>query len=204
MRKFLVVSLLASALLLVGFGGGGSAVGVVAASTGSNQATPARASGACELARQRSDRARRKLRRAAHALEKAEGAAAKRKARKRVKKAKRAFLAAHEDKVFACSNNPPSFPAQNVYATFDNSYDGLGCLTAVTAKISIRPGAYDQDGDSLTYRWSASNGSIHGSGLHATWKRVVITGTTCNSVPGTVTVTASDGRGGTGSFHYEF
>lgn len=134
-------------------------------------------------------------------LEKAEGAAAKRKARKRVKKAKRAFLAAHEDKVFACSNNPPSFPSQNVHATFDNSYDGLGCLVAVTAEIEISPGASDPDGDSLTYGWSASNGIIHGSGLHATWRRAV---TRCDSVPGTDTVTANDGRGGTGSFHYEF
>jgi hypothetical protein len=55
------------------------------------------------------------------------------------------------------------------------------------------PAAADPDGDSLTYSWSASNGSISGAGVTATWTRALDFG---EPQPGTVTVTADDGRGG--------
>jgi hypothetical protein len=53
----------------------------------------------------------------------------------------------------------------------------------------------------LTYQWTASNGSITGSGLSGTWTRVV---SNYQPVPGTVTVTARDGKGGTAVLHINF
>ncbi|GAG34401.1 unnamed protein product, partial [marine sediment metagenome] len=73
-------------------------------------------------------------------------------------------------------------------------------ITSVTANPSIfNPGenstitcvASDPDGDTLTFRWSATGGNITGAGNQVTW--------TAPSAPGnyTIKVTVSDGKGGT-------
>lgn len=91
------------------------------------------------------------------------------------------------------ANAAPAFPDPFSIST-DTSYeyDDEGNLTGVVTTITI-PAATDPDGDPLTYTWSASNGSISGAGLTATWTRAVDYG---EPQSGTVTVTASDGRGG--------
>lgn len=91
------------------------------------------------------------------------------------------------------ANQPPAFaqPAtlhEETYFIRDNQ----GHLTSSVTTFTI-PGASDPDGDPLTYTWTASEGSISGSGLTATWTRVAEGG---QVQPGTVTVTVSDGRGG--------
>jgi len=51
--------------------------------------------------------------------------------------------------------------------------------------------ATDRDGDQLSYNWSASEGTINGEGAEVTWKAPAKVGS-CS-----ITVTVSDGRGGT-------
>jgi hypothetical protein len=60
--------------------------------------------------------------------------------------------------------------------------------------IRVHAGASDPDGDSLTYSWTATGGSVDGTGPDARW-------TPGNAAPGSYTVTAnvSDGHGGTAS-----
>ncbi len=53
--------------------------------------------------------------------------------------------------------------------------------------------ASDPDGDPLSFSWSASGGSISGSGAQVTWTAPEVAGTY------TVTVTVSDGKGGSDS-----
>ena len=84
----------------------------------------------------------------------------------------------------------------------------LGSLqvTAVTDTITVGAPASDPDGDPLTYTWAATNGQISGSGLTATWKRVIADGHLPlgpgTLTPGDATITAQDGRGGTASFTF--
>ncbi len=59
--------------------------------------------------------------------------------------------------------------------------------------VRCRATASDPDGDPLTYQWSASDGRVTGSGATATYDSTGVTGPA--SV--TVTVSVSDGRGGT-------
>lgn len=76
------------------------------------------------------------------------------------------------------------------------SYDDGGQLAGAVTKIKISP-AIDPDGDRLSYSWRATNGSIVGHGLTATWKRLFVSGAVKN---GNVMVTANDGRGGTETY----
>jgi hypothetical protein len=91
------------------------------------------------------------------------------------------------------TNQAPAFP-DSISISTDTSfeYDDDGYLTGAVTVITV-PAAADPDGDSLTYNWSASNGSISGAGVTATWTRALDFG---EPQPGTVTVTADDGRGG--------
>ncbi len=78
--------------------------------------------------------------------------------------------------VAACSAQPGS-----VYA-------GSGDIVAVRAQAS------DPDGDPLTYSWTATGGSVDGTGSDVRWNSAGL-------APGTYTVTArvDDGKGGTAS-----
>lgn len=99
-------------------------------------------------------------------------------------------------------NQPPTWGAQQISAVQNNTYAiilGVPRLTAQTLQLTLSPGATDPDGDPLTYTWEASNGTITGAGLSATWVRVV---QNYQVVPGTVTVTASDGRGGSAAYTF--
>ena len=81
--------------------------------------------------------------------------------------------------------------------TWNNDYDiiyGAPKIVAQTARIKLARGAKDPDGDRVRYRWTATNGKITGSGLRATWVRVVPAPDQIK--PGVVTVTALDGKGG--------
>ncbi|MFC1984905.1 Ig-like domain-containing protein [Chloroflexota bacterium] len=55
--------------------------------------------------------------------------------------------------------------------------------------------ASDGDGDSLTYTWSATGGSISGKGRAVTWVAPYIQGTY------TITVSVTDGKGGEATSH---
>ena len=57
--------------------------------------------------------------------------------------------------------------------------------------VRCRAVGSDPDGDALTYTWSADKGKVTPNGAEATWDSTGATGTA------TVTVKASDGRGGT-------
>jgi hypothetical protein len=76
-----------------------------------------------------------------------------------------------------------------------------GFLIGATTTIDVLTPPVDPDGDPLTYTWAASNGIIVGNGVSATWTRVVSFG---RPSPGDVTVTASDGRGGSSPFTIRF
>lgn len=99
------------------------------------------------------------------------------------------------------ANRNPSFPQQPLTAQETNyEYDDSGALTSAVTTMTA-PSATDPDGDQLSYAWSASNGTIVGNGLTATWDRAIANG---QEAPGKVTLTASDGRGGMGSFIVDF
>lgn len=64
-------------------------------------------------------------------------------------------------------------------------YDDAGRQTGMSHELEIE--AADPDGDPLTFAWTASNGSIVGSGTKVQWRA---------NGPGTVTVVVTDGKGG--------
>lgn len=136
-------------------------------------------------------------------------------AHKRIKRAEKQLAAARRKQRQACApgatpptktqppaNQPPTFPSQVLQASVERTYSivlGKPCLSGQIEKLTISPGASDPDGDPLTYSWTASTGSMSGSGLTATWTREV---QNCARVSGTVTITASDGKGGTAQYQY--
>ncbi len=71
-------------------------------------------------------------------------------------------------------------------------HDVAGQLIGAVTTITVAPDPY-WEGAPLTYTWSASNGSITGSGVTATWTRLIESGQVAD---GEVTVTVSDGMGG--------
>jgi len=87
-------------------------------------------------------------------------------------------------------HRPPEVAAQHTVRTTTSS-DVLARIVGVTTEITID--AWDPDFDPLTFVWTATNGSIAGNGPTAVWQRVIEKD---RLVPGTVTVTVSDGRGG--------
>lgn len=101
----------------------------------------------------------------------------------------------------APGNHAPVFPAPLLTEKVtENEFDGNGRLIGATTTITILTPATDQDGDPITYTWSASNGSIVGNGLVGTWTRVIESG---RVKKGVVTVIADDGRGGTAQVNFE-
>ena len=102
----------------------------------------------------------------------------------------------------AAANRPPRFPKTFKWKTDTSfSYDDAGDLDRAVTKITVVTRAVDPDGDRLTYRWKASNGTIRGKGPTGTWTRVLRYG---EPKPGKVTVTARDGHGGSASFTFDF
>jgi|GEM_PF-4914195 len=151
----------------------------------------------CAVARRLVTGARQSVARAQRALRAARTTAARRRARARLRTAERALAAARRRQAAACRlvNHPPAFPSPlwaDVATSFQ--YDATTReLAAAQTTIRLLAAARDRDGDRLTYTWSASSGTIVGDGLRATWRRSIQGG---RLVAGTVTVRASDGRGG--------
>ncbi|NJM41957.1 MAG: carboxypeptidase regulatory-like domain-containing protein [Anaerolineae bacterium] len=101
-------------------------------------------------------------------------------------------------------NRAPVFPQPlPITASTENQLDENGRLTGAVTTIKISS-ATDADGDTLTYAWSASSGSIievSTDGLTGKWSRVISAG---RIQPGTVTIVVSDGRGGTANATLNF
>lgn len=103
------------------------------------------------------------------------------------------------------SNHPPKWPSQSVVVTNNNQYavvNGQPAISASTLKIRLTKPAVDPDRDRLKYSWKASNGKVTGNRLRGTWVRVVPTPGVVK--PGTVWVTAVDGRGGKAVYTLRF
>lgn len=94
-------------------------------------------------------------------------------------------------------NQPPVIAKDTIVTTAVDS-NLLGQILGVTTKITIQ--ASDPDGDVLTFRWTASNGSITGNGPSGTWKRELTSGG--QPIPGTATVVVTDGRGGQAEYTF--
>jgi hypothetical protein len=178
----------------------------------------------CVEARRAFRRSRRALVRAREALEEAETRGEKRRARRRVRAAKKRKVRSEEAREQACApappvdppngdpqpepepepaNQPPQFPnALQSGITTQLQYDPVtGYLAGVLTTINVLSPAVDPDGDPVTYTWSATNGSIVGNGLSASWQRPISFGSPAD---GDATITALDGRGGSDTFTFRF
>ncbi len=99
-------------------------------------------------------------------------------------------------------NQAPQFPNPlNVSVEEFIDYDEFGHLIGVTDQITV-DACVDPDGDPLTYRWSATNGSLDPSTTTtATWHRLIIGG---RVQAGTVTVECEDPDGASDSHLIRF
>jgi hypothetical protein len=100
------------------------------------------------------------------------------------------------------ANRPPQFP-DPLNRDWKGSYQydpNTGHLTGVISTITVLSPATDPDGNPLTYSWTATNGSITGNGLTATWSHPIANR---SAVPGTATITVTDGRGGSDYWQFE-
>jgi hypothetical protein len=98
-------------------------------------------------------------------------------------------------------NNPPAFPVSFQFSSYTQyQYDDNGSLKGAITTITI-PAAIDPDGDQLSYAWVATNGTITGNGLTGTWQQIVSYG---HVQSGDVTVTVSDGKGGSDYRVFQF
>jgi hypothetical protein len=182
----------------------------------------------CVEARAGVRRARRALVRAREALAEAETRGEKRRARRRVRRRKNRLENRKEARAEACAedtappvdppngepqpepepdpapaNRAPQFPATvQSSSTTSLLYDPIsGFLTGALTTINVLTPATDPDGDPITYTWSATNGSITGTGLSASWQRLISLGLPTD---GDATIAASDGRGGSDTFTFRF
>jgi hypothetical protein len=87
-------------------------------------------------------------------------------------------------------NNPPLISERASIRTTTSS-NVLAEITAVTTQITVD--AWDPDLDPLTFSWTATNGTIEGNGPSCVWHREFHG---IHLIPGTATVTVTDGRGG--------
>ena len=88
---------------------------------------------------------------------------------------------------------PPPPPPVNRPPTVACAVDKSSLIPGET--VRCRATASDPDGDPLTYQWTASAGKVTGSGAEVSFDSAGVAGPTTV----TVTVTVSDGRGGTAS-----
>jgi hypothetical protein len=98
-------------------------------------------------------------------------------------------------KITVMDNHRPII--EDIVVTAEHKYlkkitDETGYWVGKAQTYHIECQAQDQDNDSLTYEWSCSGGDIQGSGSGVTW----IAPNPEGSVDVTITVTASDGKGG--------
>ncbi len=94
-------------------------------------------------------------------------------------------------------NNPPLVSEHETIRTTTTS-NVLAEIKAVTTEITVD--AWDPDLDPLTFSWTATSGTIEGTGPVGTWHREFHGS---RLVPGTATVTVTDGRGGKTTVSYE-
>jgi hypothetical protein len=100
------------------------------------------------------------------------------------------------------ANSQPGWPGnRNFTHGTQFQYDDVGRLIGAITTITITTPCSDPDGDPVTYAWTASNGSISGSDLAATWTREIEFGRPKRA---TVTVTCSDGKAEPATWTFEF
>lgn len=98
-------------------------------------------------------------------------------------------------------NQAPAWPSPlTTSSSTEMQYDSNGRISGAETTITVAA-ATDADGDSLTYTWTATNGSIEGNGVTATWQRLLIGG---RIQAGDVVVTADDGHGGKTPYTLKF
>lgn len=99
-------------------------------------------------------------------------------------------------------NNPPAFAPSALLSSVHTEYtrDSDNKITGAVTTFGS-PTATDPDGDVLSYGFSVSTGSIVASPQGGVWTRAISDGA---ELPGTITITASDGKGGTDSFVVDF
>ena len=90
---------------------------------------------------------------------------------------------------------PVPWPFGEISFESQCQFDDRDQLTSVVVTITVSPDPFWEDwpGSPFTYTWSASSGSITGSGLTAIWTRPIENGF---PVEGEATLTISDGTGG--------
>lgn len=98
-------------------------------------------------------------------------------------------------------NRPPEFtlPLTTEYRTA-HEYNPFGRLIGAVTTLTISA-AYDPDGDPIVYSWTASNGSIVGNGLTATWTRIIRFG---RVEGGEAVIKAEDDHGNFVTFTFKF
>jgi hypothetical protein len=101
----------------------------------------------------------------------------------------------------AVPNHNPAFP-DSPFTGVQTSYtrDEDGTITGAVTTLVV-PDATDEDGDPITYTWAVSTGTITNVGRKGTWVREIVGG---QEAPGKVTVTATDGKGGSAGFNADF
>jgi outer membrane protein OmpA-like peptidoglycan-associated protein len=88
---------------------------------------------------------------------------------------------------------PPPPPPANANPTVDCEVERANILPGES--VGVRATASDPDGDTLSYEWTTTAGQIVGSGPSVTFQSTGMTA----PASATITVTANDGRGGSGS-----
>ncbi|MGB7587689.1 MAG: hypothetical protein WBM00_03165 [Solirubrobacterales bacterium] len=165
---------------------------------------------ACVNAEQLVENDKKSLARTKRALRRAHDKAMKRRLSKQLARKKKALETAKKQQATVCEgspgpgpgttptlNHPPVFPSPTQYWDHSGWNWTAGCYISYSVAIRVLTPATDPDDDTLTYSWTATSGSIVGNGLEAIWYRLI---ESCQVVPGEVTITANDGKGGTAQF----